>query len=301
VRLALFFDLDYSLLGVAEVIWIFGVSMVIMAALVWIPTWIVGAAGILMIAFHNLLDPIAVSPSTSMAGMPPPDLMQSIWLFLHQPGFVVLFSGVTRVFVAYPIIPWLGVMAAGYWLGTIYEWDAERRRKLLFLLGGAASTLFILMRLANVYGDPQPWSSQPDVVFTLLSFLNTTKYPASLLFLLMTLGPALLFLAWTDKAEDEGRLSRVLITYGRVPLFYFILQMFASHAFAVVLSYVAGKDMGFWFTNFPFGDVKPPADAGFPLWVVYASWIAGLVLLYPLCKWYGNLRRGEHHWILSYL
>src|SRR3982750_38997 len=101
--------------------------------LVWIPTWIVGVAGVLMIAFHNLLDPIAVSPSTSMAGTPPPDLAQSIWLFLHQPGFVMLFGGASKIFVAYPILPWLGVMAAGYWLGTVFAWDSERRRQLLLI------------------------------------------------------------------------------------------------------------------------------------------------------------------------
>lgn len=297
VRLALFFDLDYSLLGLAEVIWIFGVSMVVMAGLVYLPASVVGTLGVAMVALHNLLDGVGVTVPANAS----PDFWQSVWMFLHQPGMVPLFGGVTKVFVAYPIIPWVGVMAAGYWLGTVYAWEAERRRRFLYSLGAAVTVLFVLLRFVNVYGDPAPWSTQSNPVFTFLSFLNTTKYPASLLFLLMTLGPALLILAAVDGAKGEGPVSRILITFGRVPLFYFVLQMFVTHAFGVVLGYLAGMDVGFLFTNFPFGGEPAPAGFGFPLLVVYAAWFVGLLMLYPLCAWFSGVKRRNRHWALSYL
>ena len=297
VRLALFFDLDYSLLGLAEVIWIFGVSMVVLAGLVYFPAAVVGTLGVAMVALHNLLDGVRVTVPAGAS----PDLWQSVWMFLHQPGMVTLLGGMTKVFVAYPIVPWVGVMAAGYWLGTVYAWESDRRRRFLFWLGGAVTVLFVLLRFVNVYGDPAPWSTQPNPVFTFLSFLNTTKYPASLLFLLMTLGPALLILAAVDGVRDERPVSKVLITFGRVPLFYFVLQMFVAHAFGVVLGYLAGMDVGFLFTNFPFGGESAPAGFGFRLWVVYAAWVAGLLILYPLCAWYAGVKRRSRHWLLSYL
>jgi len=302
VRFAIFFDLDYSLFGVAEVIWIFGVSMILMAGLVWLPTAVVAGFGLVLIGGHNLLDSLALSPAMSMTGNPPLSLGQTIWLFLHQPGFVTLFGGASKMFVAYPLIPWVGVMAAGYALGSIYGWEGERRRRLLVTVGLAAVVLFIALRAVNVYGDPSPWAPQSTGWFTVLSFLNTTKYPVSLLFLLMTLGPALIFLAAVDRANGEGLFERILLTFGRVPLFYFILQMFVAHLAGVILGYFAGFDVGFWFTNYPFADnIKPPPDYGFSLATTYAAWIAGVVLLYPICRWYGELKRRSGHWLFSYM
>lgn len=302
VRLAIFFSFDYSFFGVAEVIWIFGVSMILMAAIIRLPTWAVGVFGLALILLHNLLDGISVPPAISFAGTPPPDVWQTLWLFLHQPGMVPLFGGASKMFVAYPLIPWIGVMAAGYALGSVYALEAARRRKLLFAIGAAATAGFVLLRLANVCGDPSAWSYQSTPAFTFLSFLNTTKYPVSLLFLLMTLGPALLFLGATDGTEAKGPISRILITYGRVPLFYFILQMFVAHLAGVVLGYLSGQEVGFLFTNFPFSDtVKAPAGFGFGLPVTYAAWIAGVALLYPLCLWYGKAKQRSRHWLFSYL
>jgi uncharacterized membrane protein len=278
---------------VAEVIWIFGVSMIVMAGLVFMPVRIVGGLGIVMIALHNLLD--RISPAMKMAGAPPSG-GQTLWTFLHQPGMVSMFGGITKVFVAYPLIPWIGVMAAGYALGSIYTWGAERRRKWLLVLGVTATLLFVIIRAINVYGDPTPWSRQPTAAFTLLSFLNTTKYPVSLLFLLMTLGPSLIFWGLVDNVRGEGPIATKLITFGRVPLFYFVLQMFVAHLAGVVLGLLSGQEVGFLFTNFPFAEnVRPPAGFGSALPVVYAAWIIGVVLLYPLCLWYGNLKRRSAH------
>jgi uncharacterized membrane protein len=203
IRFSLFFNFDYSFFGLAEVIWIFGVSMIVLAGLIYLPVRFVAILGIGIVAFHNLFDSIQVPPATSMASTPAPDALQTLWLFLHQPGFVPLFGNV-KMFVAYPLIPWVGVMAAGYALGIVYSWDAERRQRFLWKLGLALTILFFLIRATNFYGDPQIWKTQTNSVFTLLSFLNTTKYPASLLFLLMTLGPAMLILAWADKINDRS-------------------------------------------------------------------------------------------------
>ncbi len=302
VRFAVFFNVDYSFFGLAEVIWVFGVSMIALAALIFLPTRVVGTIGIAMIALHNLLDKIQVPPATSMAGTPAPTALEKLWLVLHQPGFVPLF-GNAKMFVAYPLIPWIGVMAVGFALGAVYNWEAEQRRRRRFLqrLGLALVGLFVVLRAINVYGDPQPWTRQPDGIFTLLSFLNTTKYPPSLLFLLMTLGAALLVLAFADGIKKDALLNRIIITFGRVPLFYFILQMFAAHAFGVLLAILTGKGIGYFFLNFPASATDAPPDAGFDLWVVYTAWLVGLLLLYPLCLWYGKIKQRRRGFPFSYL
>jgi uncharacterized membrane protein len=302
VRFAVFFDFDYSFLGLAEVIWIFGISMILMAAIVRFPISVAAIFGLVLIFSHNLLDGFAISPAMSMAGTPPISAWQSVWIFLHQPGFVPIAGGVTKIFVAYPLIPWVGVMSAGYALGAVFSWEADRRRKFLLSLGIAAVALFVLLRYLNFYGDPAPWQHQDSAWFTVLSFLNTTKYPVSLLFLLMTLGPSLIFLALSEGAEETGLASRIVLTFGRVPLFYFILQMVVAHLAGVVLGYFAGFDVGFWFTNYPFADnIKAPPGFGFSLPTTYAAWIVGLILLYPLCRWYGNVKRKSGHWLFSYM
>jgi uncharacterized membrane protein len=301
VRFAIFFNFDYSFFGLAEVIWIFGVSMVVMAALVWLPVAVSAIFGLVLIFGHNMLDSFSMGPAMAAPGSKP-GAWQTIWIFLHQPGMVPMFGGATNLFVAYPLIPWVGVMAAGYALGTVYAWDSERRRRFLFGIGFAAVALFLVVRYLNFYGDPAPWQSQSTEWFTVLSFLNTTKYPVSLLFLLMTLGPALIFLAAVDNANGKGMVSNILLTFGRVPLFYFILQMFVAHLAGVILGYLAGFDVGFWFTNYPFSDtIKAPPGFGFSLATTYVAWLVGLIILYPICRWYGDVKRQSGHWLFSYM
>ena len=300
IRFAILFNVHYSFLGLAEVIWVFGVSMIVLAAIIFLPVRVVGALGIGMIALHNFLDGVRVPPATAFALKPAPDLLQKLWLFLHQPGFVPLSQNV-KLFVAYPIIPWVGVMAAGYALGVIYTWEAERRRKLLFRLGLVLLALFVVIRALNIYGDPQPWAKQATAIFTVLSFLNTTKYPASLLFLLMTLGTTLPILAWAEGVRKDSVLNRIFITFGRVPLFYFVLQMAVAHGFGVILNYLAGKSVNYFFLSFPASATSAPPNAGFTLWIVYAAWLGGLVLLYPLCYWYGKVKQQHRGFPFSYL
>ena len=301
VRTLIVFNLDYTFFGMAQVIWVIGVSMVVMAALIYLPVAVTGAIGVVMIVFHNLLDPLSISPATAFAGAPPATLSQSIWIVLHQPGVIHPFGPSSQGLFVYPIIPWVGVMAAGYAFGTLYGWGGERRRRVLLSLGLAITALFIVIRLINVYGDPSPWKYQETSVATVLSFLNTTKYPPSLLYLLMTLGPAILVLALTDKIDGKAVWQRVCITFGRVPMFYYLLQWAFAHTSAVLFGYFAGVDVHYLFKSIlEMGQFAPPGH-GFSLAVTYADWIAGLIILYPLCHWYGNFKRRSGHWLLSYL
>ena len=289
VRLGVGFDLDYGAFpGMLQVIWAIGVSMMILAALIHLRTRWVAAIGVAIVALHNLADPLNVGPN--------PDLGGTLWMVLHQPGFIHVLGA--PMLVAYPLLPWLGVLLCGYALGQVYGWDAERRRRLLVRLGVGMVAGFVLLRLSNLYGNPFPWSAQKSAAFTVLSFLNTSKYPPSLLFVLMTLGPALLMLAWSETSR-RGPVGRALVTFGRVPMFYYLLQWFAAHAIGLLFSLAAGKPTSHLF-GFPGG--KPPEPgAGFGLGVVYLAWATGVIILYPLCRWFAALKQRRDDWWLSYL
>lgn len=300
VRFGFAFNLDYSFFGMAQVIWVIGVSMVVMAWLIYLPVRVAGFFGLAMILLHNLLDGFQVPPNIAFASQPAPDISQSLWMLLHQQGVIPIFGGSSMIFVAYPLIPWIGLMAVGWATGRVYEWVTDRRRKVLLVAGSAASLLFVSLRFANVYGDPLPWSTQATPEFTLISFLNTAKYPPSLLFLLMTLGPALIVLGYTDSIRGNAIWQRISIVFGKVPMFFYILQWFVAHLAGILLSLFAGKQMAHYFQNMGPAMSIPP-DHGFPLWVVYAAWIGGLIILYPLCKWWGRQKQQKKHWVLSYL
>jgi uncharacterized membrane protein len=232
-------------------------------------------------------------------------------MILHQPftAFPVLGWPSPVVLVIYPIIPWVGVMAVGYAFGKFYQMDAVKRRRLLLLLGAVATLLFVVIRGINRYGDPSSWAPQKNAIFTVLSFLNTTKYPPSLLFLLMTLGPALIALSLFEstriKRNDNSRslwerFRDALITFGRVPLFFYLLQWPTAHLISILLHLIFGKPTS-WLFEMPGPGSQVPANIGFELWVVYVSWIAGVLLLYPLCKWFAGLKQRRRDWWLSYL
>lgn len=305
VRAAAFFNLDPRFLFLLQVIWVIGVSMIVLAALIHLPTEIIAAFGLIMIAGHNYLDRYRV------IGFPQnmnPSWGTKLWMLLHQPGLFPIGPRFPSpvVFVLYPLIPWIGVMAAGYAFGALYKKDAAARRRLLLLIGGGATLLFILIRAIDKYGEPVHWARQKNLVFTILSFINTTKYPPSLDFLLMTLGPAIIALAFFEPARAAianaaSPIRTFFVTFGRVPLFYYVLQWVTSHAIAVLLHLAFGKPVRWlfqtpasWFTN-------PPQGNGFSLLVVYASWIAGVLLLYPLCKWFAGVKARRRDWWLSYL
>jgi len=201
-------------------------------------------------------------------------------------------------------------MAAGYAFSALYELSAEQRRRLLLIMGSVATLMFIVVRAINLYGDPSRWSKQSTLSFTIVSFLNTTKYPPSLLYLLMTLGPALLALAWFESHQPEtraveprsygSRMRNFFVTFGRVPLFFYLLQWPTAHFIAVIVHLAAGKPWRWMFGSL-IGVEGPPPGVGFNLAVVYACWIAGVLLLYPLCKWFAGVKARRRDWWLSYL
>jgi uncharacterized membrane protein len=295
------FHPDYRVLGFFQVIWVIGVSMIFLAALIHLPNIVVAAFGLLMIALHNLTDGIRVVGWRG-PGTPVPSAGAKLWILLHQPfnGFPVLGDPSPLVFVLYPLIPWIGVMAVGYVLGVLYQFDAQRRRRWLLIIGGVATLLFFVIRAINRYGDPFPWAPQKSFLFTVLSFVNTLKYPPSLLFLLMTLGPAILLLALFELQDSGGWVRKFFVTFGRVPLFFYVLQWFVAHGIAVLLHLAFGKPVS-WLFGSPLNFGPPPQGIGFNLGVVYVSWIAGVLVLYPLCKWYAGVKQRRRDWWLSYL
>jgi uncharacterized membrane protein len=315
VRLGAFFSFDPRFLALMQVIWVIGISMIVLAALIHLPLSMTAAFGISMIAFHNLLDYIPLLQVQGWRGpsSPVPGMAAKLWMILHQPGlFPVAGFPSPLVFVLYPLIPWIGVMAAGYAFGALYQKDASTRRRLLMVIGGIATALFIVMRAINIYGDPAKWSPQKNTLFTTLSFLNTTKYPPSLLFLLMTLGPAIAALAWFESTRVSaaaspmgphslfGTLRKALVTFGRVPLFFYLLQWPTAHGISILLHLAFGKPTS-WLFQTPIDWANAPQGIGFNLAVVYAAWLTGVLLLYPLCKWFAGVKQRRRDSWLSYL
>jgi uncharacterized membrane protein len=285
VRLAWEFNFNYSIPFV-QVIWAIGWSMIVLSALVYLPSRVVGGFGVAMILTHNLFD--GVNPGTlGIFGWP--------WQVLHVFGPIVFSSG--RVFViAYPLIPWIGVMAAGFAFGEIFTLDRTRRRKTLYAIGGALIVLFALLRGLNLYGDPQPWSVQTREGMSLISFLNCQKYPPSLLYLLMTLGPAILLLPLLEKWK--GKAAGFFLVFGRVPMFYYVLHIYLIHLLAIATAAFMGLNVGFLFSA-PFFNTPDPRW-GFGLPAVYAFWAVTVFSLYPLCRWFAGVKsRRKDPW-LSY-
>ncbi|HEX6251498.1 MAG TPA: heparan-alpha-glucosaminide N-acetyltransferase domain-containing protein [Gemmatimonadaceae bacterium] len=297
VRFLVTFEYNLSFLGMAQVIWVLGVSMIVLGVLVRLPLRAIAIFGIAMIALHNLFDVVRVT-AWQGPGSAVPDALSKLWIVLHQGGaFPVAGWPSPVLFVLYPLIPWIGVMAAGYALGRVYDWEPARRQRFLLQVGAALTIGFILLRAINVYGDPSRWSTQPSGVYTLLSFLNVTKYPPSLLFLLMTIGPGLMALAWFERLKPM-RLSSALVVFGRVPLFFYMLQWLTAHTIGILLHVAAGKPWS-QFVSPTFGPW--PEGAGFGLGVTYLAWIAGVLLLYPICKWYAGVKQRRRDWWLSYM
>lgn len=273
------------------ILWAIGASMIALAGLVYLPLRVLAIVSVAVIVLHNLLDGISSNQFGGAAW---------IWTVLHQAGFIRIDG--TNFRTAYVVLPWLGVMAAGYCLGTVYTWDTPRRRHFLLRLGSVATIAFVVLRTINIYGDPFQWQHQPSALFTVLSFLNTTKYPPSADFLLMTLGPALIVLAFLERRHFSA--NSPLIVFGRVPFFYYVLHLAIAHLVAIVMNFVRfGRAPFLWMPPPSMGgDPKLfPPSFGYPLWAVYVVWIVVLLLLYPICRWFARLKQRRHDWWLSYL
>ena len=278
------FNFDYRV-TLLIVLWALGWAMIVLSALVYLPPWAATSLGVVMIASHNLLDGVM--------------LRNPVWSILHGPGFV-LNTPRFVVFAAYPLVPWVGVTAVGYGLGQVYSWPSKRRQAFLWRLGLTLSVGFVVLRAVNRYGDPLRWSAQNTAALTAVSFLNTTKYPPSLLFLLMTLGPAMLILWALDTATP--RWMRPVLIFGRVPMFYFLLHILLIHLLAVVVCYTR-YGQAYWMFESPTLAQYPfttPPGWGYSLPIVYLMWGIVVLTLYPLCRWFAGVRQRRSDAWLSY-
>jgi uncharacterized membrane protein len=273
------------------ILWAIGCSMIALAALIYLPIRVLAALSVAIIALHNLLDPIPASRFNHFSWL---------WKVLHQQGLIT-FAGLNFA-IAYPVLPWIGVVALGYCLGRIFSWDVHRRRSFLVRLGIILTAAFLVVRGLNVYGDPLPWTHQPSTLFTVLSFLNTTKYPPSLDFLLMTLGPAFVAMSWLERFRFAP--TNPLVVFGRVPFFFYVTHLALAHFIAIIMNFVRYGWKPFLLLAPPsMGSPRNlfPPHYGFPLWTVYLVWVVVLIVLYPACLWFSRLKQRRHDWWLSYL
>jgi uncharacterized membrane protein len=270
------------------VIWSLGISMICLAALVHLSRKFILLFCLILILGHNLLDTVHYNGNV-------------FWAILHEVAFFKITNDV-EFFVGFPIIPWIAVMALGYYFGTFYDtsYHHEKRKKLFNLIGILAILTFVTLRFSNVYGDPIPYKDYETTAKDLISFFNPSKYPPSLLFLLMTLGTAILFLANTEKLK--GKVVDFFSTFGRVPFFYYILHLYLIHLIALIFAEFSGFGWRIMILQDWVTETPTLKGYGFPLWVVYAVWILVIVLLYPLCKKFDAYKQAhKEKWWLSYL
>jgi uncharacterized membrane protein len=293
MRLAMNFTLDARYPVLLLVLWALGISMIALAVLIHLPRRGLAIVSLAILALHNGLD-----------GLQAPQFGAFSWLWqvLHQQGVFIVF-GIPFV-VAYPVLPCIALMAAGYSAGPIFLLEPQERRRILVRWGTALIVGFVIVRAINIYGDPAPWSVQPRATFTVMSFFRTTKYPLSLDFVLMTIGPALLALTWLERRALPT--THPLVNFGRVPFFYYVVHFWILHALASALAWLryGSASLAFLFNPLPsMGGPRSlfPEDFGYPLWVTYAVWVFVVVLLYPLCKWFARLKTRRRDWWLSYL
>jgi uncharacterized membrane protein len=293
MRLAYNFDIDQSYPVLLLVLWGLGFCMIVLAALVWMPIPLLSALSVATIVLHHFADGF----DARRLGWATP-----LGYLVHQVGGFP-FAG--HVFITpYPLVPWVAVMALGFCFGRVLELPAEERQRIMLRLGVGVVIAFLVVRGINHYGDGEPWSWGDTAVQTVLWFLNTSKYPPSLQFLLMTLGPALILL-WAFDRRSFSR-SNPLIVFGRVPLFYFVLHFIAAHLAAFVLAVITYGSSAFTFMIGPVPSMggRPqafPPNFGWDLWVAYAVWIAIVIALYPLCRWFAAYKERNRSWWLSYL
>ena len=276
-----------------QVIWAIGWSMVILSAVVLCPYWVAVAAGISITLLHNLTDYYTY---------PDPEV-HTAFNFLIMTDFSTYNIGPAKLIAGYAILPWTGIMLLGYGIGKWFNterFSPELREKKLASAGMLLITFFILLRLNNGYGDPAPWSVQKEWVYTLLSIGNVTKYPPSLMYACMTLGPALLALAALENVQLKG-FTKIMNTFGRVPFFYYIIHIYVIHLLCVALYFIQGFTVGQLFIlpqNFGF---RPNENFGFELGYVYLTWILVLVICYFPSRWYDRYKSTHKKWWLSYL
>lgn len=278
-----------------QVIWAIGISMVILGIFVRLSFNVILATGLLIVLAHNLLDIVESAPGFKHHVLM--DLLHSSrfssYEFIEGHFFII----------PYPFLPWTGLMMLGYCLGTIFtdKYTAIQRKKILVQAGLGLIVFFVVLRFINMYGDPYPWHAQPDLLHSFFSFMNVHKYPPSLLYSCITIGPALLALAYLENIRN--RFTGMMRTYGRVAFFYYVLHIYLIHFFAMIVFFLRGHGFNEAYdpaARFPFYFIIP--GEGFGLAGVYAVWIFVVISLYPLCRWYDNYKTThKEKWWLSYL
>ena len=305
LRLAWTFNFDFAHYEMAGVIWVIGCCMILMAALVKLPLPVSAAVGVIIIAAHNLLDPHIGKLLEGMDG----NRLSALWKI----GYIGFFAGPVQfgpngpnLIVLYSLVPWIGVMAAGYAFGKVLTLEPARRKQTCLLIGLGAVALFLLLRGFNLYGDPRPWhrsvisnnGAPPMPAF--LSFLNCTKYPASLNFLLMTLGPIIALIPFLENAR--GATSRAIAMFGRVPLFFYVLHIPLIHALALIVSKIRLGYVSPWlFTNHPMGNPEPPDGYTWTLPLLYLVWAVTIALLYFASRWFAKVKATSRASWLKYI
>ncbi len=281
-------DINFDII-ILQTIWAIGISMFILGLVIWLPFNVILIAGLLIVFGHNSIDFAEVARRGNVPVW---------WNFLHRPTVLPLGGG-HALGIFYPFLPWTGLMMLGYCCGKIFTTiEAPRRNRILLWMGIGSLLLFIVIRAINVYGDPGHWNEQKSLLYTFLSFMNVQKYPPSLLYLAATIGGALIFLGVVK--NSTGRLSKIISVYGRVPFFYYILHFYLLNILHVIFYFARGHSFSEGMNGVPFKFTT--AGEGYNLWVVYGIWVAVVISLYPLCKWYDNYRTNhkEKSW-LSYL
>jgi uncharacterized membrane protein len=294
IRLGWTFNLEFGTFLLAGVIWVLGWSMVVLAGLVRLPmAWIAGFGAVVVFG-HNLAGGgFAGLGSDALSGP-----LAWVWQLLYVGGGITLGHGGPLLFVLYVLVPWVGVMALGYAFGVVLRWPEAARTRACLTIGLGATALFLMLRGFNLYGEPRPWGN--DGMPAVLSFLNTTKYPASLLFLLMTLGPTIAVLPWLERVR--GRVVDALTIFGRVPLFYYLLHLPLIHAIAILVTAVQFPAAVPWLcVNHPIMVPPPPEGYTWSLTQLYLVFAVAVVILYWLCRWYADLKRRSTSRWLSYL
>jgi len=307
LRLAWTFNFDVTH-AMAGVIWVIGWCMILMAGLVRLPVAAVGALGLIVVGLHNLADPRLDQLIPALTG----GSLSGFWkvLYLGFFGGPIQLGGGPEgpsLIVLYSIVPWIGVMAAGYGFGALLDREPVRRDRLVYAIGIGATLLFLVLRGFDLYGDPRPWPSMTEAAPNgrpglppLLAFLNTNKYPASLAFVLMTLGPTISLMPLLERAR--GAVARWLTVFGRVPFFYYMLHIPLIHLLALGVSFLRTGSVDPWlFTNHPMSSPPVPAGYQWSLGLLYLVWLVAVVLLYFASRWFARIKAERRSWWLSYL
>lgn len=295
VNLAVTFDPNYTIIGL-QTIWSIGISMIILGLAIWMPFPLLLTTGLVIVFGHNALDFYEQQ-------FPPNHTYNIFYSFLHRSGVYPL-NKEHSLLIFYPFLSWAGLMMLGYCFGKLFsKYQGVQRRKVLTWLGLGVIFFFIALRATNLYGDAFHWSTQKNLLYTVFSFINTVKYPPSLLYMCMTIGPAILFIAWWGNVKNG--VTKFITVYGRVPFFYYVLHFTLIHILSTIAFFTRGHSVAQGIhsinegANAPFNFVI--AGEGYSLWVVYAVWIFVFVSLYPLCKWFSEYKQTHKQWWLSYL